>query len=760
MLSHIFKFNLSTRLFWGIFAILTLALIIDTSHRYNETKDMIKLRGFNEARALDDYFISMRYVYHQQFLKSGIDLNDSTLGFLPAHAASLISDKYAQITSQGISVRNVSDRPRNPKNLADTFEMKAIHYFKTHPEKTELEQTIVQNNKTYLFYSSPLKIVPYCLACHGKKEETLAYVKNRYTTAFGYKVGDIRGINSIKVLRLPLQKSMMKIFFSTTIINFGVSFLFLALLYFIIKKLTLRETQITKELEEMVKTKTIKIQKAYLHEKHLRSVLSTVADVNKILITATSITELIDLAALTLSQNKTFLSVKISLEQNGNLESLVSYAPWDEKIVTAIDKEVFASNQTLLMHTLKNKNIPPFYEEKIKEHDIKAIYAVALKSNSFVEKPLGVLLISTTLEDGFNDDNIAMVDELAGDIGFAINSFMQKDHIELLNDEKFTSYQEFIEALVQLIEQRDTYTAGHTKRVAKYASMIATELDLPQEDIKNLVEAAKLHDIGKVVIPDSILLNPSSLTSAEYALIQDHAIIGYNVLSKIASYKGLAEIVLTHHERFDGTGYPYGKKGDEIPLTGHILALADSFDAMTTNRIYKPRKSVAVAIDEIQTLSGKQFHPEVAATAVKVLSKVEIDESFNQLIALSDIEKERLSYFFQDRLTKLYNKEYLSLVISGRSGHPSPTTLTFISLINFTQYNKTYTWEGGDELLVEFANFLTKELQGYLLFRIWGDHFVIADYNLDIDALIASSSLAKNNIDYKIKRIEAPFKEI
>ncbi|WP_295022917.1 HD domain-containing phosphohydrolase [Sulfurimonas sp.] len=757
----IFKLNLTTRLFWIISVLVVVGLTIDTLKRYSQTKEAIELEGYNRAKALNEYLLSMRYVYHQQFLKSGIDLNDSTVGFLPAHASTLISDEFSKRTTQGITIRNVSDRPRNQKNRADKLEAESIAYFKAYPEKTQFVKTIVQNGEESLFFSEPLKIVPYCLACHGEIDKVNGYIKDRYNdTAYGYKVGDIRGVTSIKIPKYIFKDPAMKIFLNATFINFGISLLFLAFIYIVIRRLTYREAHIKQELEVMVKEKTTKLENAYLHEKHLRSVLRTVADVNQVLITAKSIEELIDQAASALSLNDSFSSVKIAIMRGKALEVMASYSPWNEKMITKVDIDVFESAQQLLILDLKNDSVPEFCREKAELYGISTIYSTPLKSNSFAKESIGVMTICTTMENGFSDDDINMLDELAGDIGFAINSFIQQDALEFLREEKIKRYQDFIEALVEMIEQRDTYTAGHTARVAEYSSMIATELGLSEKNIKDLVEAAKIHDIGKVVTPDSVLLKPGALTKLEYDLIKEHVIAGYEVLSNIDSYKELAEIVLLHHERFDGSGYPYGKQGDEISLSGCILAIADSFDAMTTNRIYKPRKSVEIAIAELKELSGSHYHPLVVAAATKVLADVKINQIIDQIVPMSEIEKERLSYFFQDRLTKLYNEEYFTLVVDGRSGYQIPDSLSVISLSNFTKYNREKTWDGGNKLLIEFAEFLKKEMNELLVFRIWGDRFVVADCNLDLEGIMTLSPLIKNNISYKIKTIKAPFKNI
>ncbi len=288
----LFRFSLNTNLFRVIAILVVMGTFADTYVRYQETQKIIEKRVHERARSLHEYFVSMRYVFHQQFLKSGIDLNDSTVGFLPAHAASLISDEFEKKASQKISIRNVSDNPRNPKNKADTDEIAAIEYFRTHPNEKEFSKDIQKDGKKFYFYAAPLKISAYCLACHGIKENTELYIKNRYDSAYDYNVGDIRGVTSIKIEKRAFSDPMMDIFWETTVFGFSVTLILLGIAYGAILKLTKREGQIKIELENTVAARTIELKNAYVHEKHLRSILRTVADVNQLLITTEDIDEL------------------------------------------------------------------------------------------------------------------------------------------------------------------------------------------------------------------------------------------------------------------------------------------------------------------------------------------------------------------------------------------------------------------------------------------------------------------------------------
>jgi PAS domain S-box-containing protein len=170
-----------------------------------------------------------------------------------------------------------------------------------------------------------------------------------------------------------------------------------------------------------------------------------------------------------------------------------------------------------------------------------------------------------------------------------------------------------VKRLALVAEYRDDETTRHTERVARTAALVAMELGLERELIWTIGRAAPLHDVGKVAIPDSILLKPGMLTSEEFEVMKTHTSIGGRILGEsdfLVLRLGM-EIALTHHERWDGGGYPDGIGGDEIPISGRIVAVADAFDAMSHSRPYKEALSVKDAVGEVHGRSGGQFDPEV-----------------------------------------------------------------------------------------------------------------------------------------------------
>jgi putative nucleotidyltransferase with HDIG domain len=170
---------------------------------------------------------------------------------------------------------------------------------------------------------------------------------------------------------------------------------------------------------------------------------------------------------------------------------------------------------------------------------------------------------------------------------------------------------ETIKALTKAIEAKDPYTFGHSEKVAEYAVKIAERMGLSQDMIKIIKISGQLHDIGKISIPEKVLLKPEKLTIQEYNIVKRHPIIGFEIVKSAQFQQIISNGVRHHHESLDGTGYPDALKGRKIPLVPRILAVADAFSAMTSERSYRPALSVKDAMDEILTLSGKRYDPDV-----------------------------------------------------------------------------------------------------------------------------------------------------
>ncbi|SPF33756.1 Response regulator receiver modulated metal dependent phosphohydrolase [Candidatus Sulfotelmatobacter kueseliae] len=184
------------------------------------------------------------------------------------------------------------------------------------------------------------------------------------------------------------------------------------------------------------------------------------------------------------------------------------------------------------------------------------------------------------------------------------------------------SYDITLEALGDALDLKDAETEGHSKRVTTFTIAIAKAMGLPQEHIPMIARGAFLHDIGKMAIPDAILRKPGKLTPEEIATMREHCYKGYQIVKKIPFLADACDIIYSHQERFDGTGYPRGLKGDEIPLGARIFSVADTLDAIMSDRPYRSAQSLQAARAEIKRCAGTQFDPEVVAAFLEMPDSV------------------------------------------------------------------------------------------------------------------------------------------
>src|SRR5271166_5202112 len=184
------------------------------------------------------------------------------------------------------------------------------------------------------------------------------------------------------------------------------------------------------------------------------------------------------------------------------------------------------------------------------------------------------------------------------------------------------SYDITLEALGDALDLKDAETEGHSKRVTAFTIAIARAMGLPQERVRVIARGAFLHDVGKMAIPDAILRKPGRLSAEEQAIMQQHALLGYQMLRKIPFLHEASDIVYSHQERYDGSGYPRGLKAEQIPLGARIFAIADTFDAMTSDRPYRAAQSISSGSREIQRQAGKQFDPEIVKVFLSISEQI------------------------------------------------------------------------------------------------------------------------------------------
>ncbi len=247
-----------------------------------------------------------------------------------------------------------------------------------------------------------------------------------------------------------------------------------------------------------------------------------------------------------------------------------------------------------------------------------AVHAIRHGASDYVTKPFNLdevqIVIDRTLEKRRllleNRDYQERLEELVTLRTHEVTE--KKREVERLFGELQQSYESSLQALVTALDFRDNETQGHSYRVVEYAILVAGKLGVGDPALSWVRRGAILHDVGKIGVPDAILRKPGKLTAEEWAEMRKHPEMGFRMLEHVAFFEPALDIVLSHQERWDGSGYPRGLAGEQIPLGARIFAVVDTFDAMTSNRPYRAALSIQDARDEIQRCRGTQFDPKVA----------------------------------------------------------------------------------------------------------------------------------------------------
>ncbi len=257
--------------------------------------------------------------------------------------------------------------------------------------------------------------------------------------------------------------------------------------------------------------------------------------------------------------------------------------------------------------------------------------AVACVPSYFEDTLLAVLLLGEKSNgSGFDQDELDFFSALASDVAMAIRNAQLFEDLKKEAERNRKLFLNTTLALTSAIEAKDPYTAGHTERVTMYALQIARQmmqngsLTLSERFLENLQSAGLLHDVGKIGVPERILLKTGKLTEEEFDKMKQHTIRGVEILKHIPEFDQCLDGVKYHHERYDGKGYPQGLKGEAIPTIASILAVADSYDAMITDRPYRKNLAKDAALQEIQKNSGVQFNPTVVRAFVELYEQSRI----------------------------------------------------------------------------------------------------------------------------------------
>ena len=241
---------------------------------------------------------------------------------------------------------------------------------------------------------------------------------------------------------------------------------------------------------------------------------------------------------------------------------------------------------------------------------------------------IGVLtLVRPSTEGAFKTVAIEVIEEMAAQAGMSIEQVAlftkARDYAENLEQ----SYDGTLRVLMAALDTKDSITQGHSERVARLTVSLAKEMNVASDKLVDMERGALLHDVGKIGVPDAILQKPSALDDEEWETMEKHPLHAGLMISKVAFLEGALPIVLYHHERYDGEGYPFKLEGKAIPLDARIFAVIDSYDAMTFDRPYRKGMSIAEALTEIERNSGKQFDPEVVAAFARLIRRTESSQA-------------------------------------------------------------------------------------------------------------------------------------
>ena len=245
------------------------------------------------------------------------------------------------------------------------------------------------------------------------------------------------------------------------------------------------------------------------------------------------------------------------------------------------------------------------------------IFSVIFLGIGFYNKPTWFLILFTVIvvtcryffiPDSGSNIGIFLIHLVTYSIITLISAGLMK-YVQKVKEDNL----ELTTALANALDSRDPYTLHHSENVAKYSVQIAEKMELSKDSCGIIRKGALLHDIGKIGIAEHILLKSGKLTDEEHEIIKRHPIIGHNMIKHVGNFhkNGVLDIVLYHHERYDGAGYPEGLKGNQIPLFARIVAVADTFDAMTSKRIYRDELNLEYTLNEIRKNKGSQFDPEI-----------------------------------------------------------------------------------------------------------------------------------------------------
>ena len=329
-------------------------------------------------------------------------------------------------------------------------------------------------------------------------------------------------------------------------------------------------------------------------------------------------------------------TVYIYLEEKGRFYPTATFgmfpdSEWETELSEGVMPEDLVSEEAaaLMRHesVISDASLSPFIpEERLADTGVKSILLVPISSH---DNLLGVMgLFYSKDRDDLDSQNFHLVTAIASQAAVAMENASLYEDLEM-------SYFSTVKALARAIEVKDPYTYGHSERVTEYATVIARKLNLEEWEMRNIKYASALHDIGKLGISMNILNKPGALSEEEFIHVKTHPQMGDSIVEPVSFLREPRAIILHHHERYDGKGYPAGLKGMDIPLGARILAVADSFEAMMSDRPYRKALSLAEALKEMKVNSGTQFDPVIVKAFIEALDE---GDSAKDIAVVEEVE--------------------------------------------------------------------------------------------------------------------------
>lgn len=342
---------------------------------------------------------------------------------------------------------------------------------------------------------------------------------------------------------------------------------------------------------------------------YLRTQLRVVARLSARVAATQDVDEMVQLVVDELHETFAFYLASIHRLDDDNLLRLVAGAGplaevmtefllVEQRLDSGVNGRVACSGATALVHDTR---LDPDYVERDSDTDPRSELTVPIVAD---DRVWGVINLEAVEREAFDDADAALVEAIAAGLGVAI-------HRASLVSELERAFMDVLGVLTSTVEAKDSPTAAHGDDVALLAERVALRMGLNAEQARNVRHAAMLHDVGKVAMPSEILLKPGPLSREEWEVMRQHVVVGGELLERVEAFSHLAPIVRASHERWDGEGYPDGLSGEGIPLAARIVAACDTYDAIVTERPYRPAGSKDTAISELRRVAGRQLDDRV-----------------------------------------------------------------------------------------------------------------------------------------------------